>query len=208
EPRRSWSDIVLPEDTRQQLLEIAARVTHRQRVFGDWGFDRKLSLGRGVTALFSGPSGTGKTLSAEQLAGELDLWLFKTDVSGVVSKYMGENEKNLSRVFSAAEGAGAILFFDEADALFGKRSEVRDSHDRYANVEISYLLQKMEEYEGVAVLATNLRANLDEAFLRRLTFVVHFPFPDENSRRLIWQSVWPSEVPLADDLDFAALGRE
>ncbi len=206
--RHYWCDIVLPDDTMAQLREIVQRVARRRRVMDEWEFGRKLSLGKGVTALFSGPSGTGKTLAAEILTGELGLELYKIDLAGVVSKYIGETEKNLDRVFAAAENAGAILFFDEADALFGKRSEVRDSHDRYANVEISYLLQKMEEYEGIAILATNLRANLDEAFLRRLAFVVHFPFPDEASRRRIWDGIWPAALPRAADLDTAALARD
>jgi len=208
EPRHCWSDLVLPDDTLAQLGEIVQMVARRRRVMDDWGFGRKLSLGKGVTALFSGPSGTGKTLAAEILAGELGLELYKIDLSGVVSKYIGETEKNLDRVFAAAENASAILFFDEADALFGKRSEVRDSHDRYANVEISYLLQKMEEYEGIAILATNLRANLDEAFMRRLAFVVHCPFPDEMSRRRIWDAIWPADLPRAADIDTAILARE
>ena len=171
-----------------QLQEICQRVAHRQRVLDEWGFGAKLSLGKGVTALFAGPSGTGKTMAAEMIANALGLDLYKIDLAGVVSKYIGETEKNLDRIFTAAENANAILFFDEADALFGKRSEVRDSHDRYANIEISYLLQKMEEYDGIAILATNLRQNLDEAFVRRLAFTVHFPFPDEESRRRIWRA--------------------
>jgi SpoVK/Ycf46/Vps4 family AAA+-type ATPase len=147
-------------------------------------------------------------MAAEILASELALDLYKIDLSGVVSKYIGETEKNLNVVFAAAENSNAILFFDEADSLFGKRSEVRDSHDRYANIEISYLLQKMEEYEGIAILATNLRQNLDESFLRRLTFTVHFPFPDEASRRRIWTGIWPAETPLAPELDFDFVARQ
>jgi SpoVK/Ycf46/Vps4 family AAA+-type ATPase len=208
EPVYTWDDIVLPDDAIAQLREICQRVAHRQRVFGDWGFDRKLSLGKGVNALFAGPSGTGKTMAAEIIANELGLDLYKIDLSGVVSKYIGETEKNLDRIFTAAENSNAILFFDEADALFGKRSEVRDSHDRYANIEISYLLQKMEQYEGIVILATNLRGNLDEAFLRRLTFTVHFPFPDEASRRRIWSGVWPCEAPVAGNLDLDFLAKQ
>ena len=199
EPRYTWPDIVLPPDAVAQLREICQRVVYRRRVLDEWGFDRKLSLGKGVSALFTGPSGTGKTMAAEILANELGLDLYKIDLSSVVSKWIGETEKNLDRIFTAAENANAILFFDEADALFGKRSEVRDSHDRYANVEISYLLQKMEEYEGIAILATNLRANLDEAFVRRLAFTVQFPFPDEESRRRIWAGIWPAATPVARD---------
>jgi len=208
EPLYTWDDIVLPHDALNQLREICQRVTHHHRVFEDWGFDHKLSLGKGVNALFSGPSGTGKTMAAEIVANELELDLYKIDLSSVVSKWIGETEKNLDRIFTAAEKSNAILFFDEADALFGKRSEVRDSHDRYANLEISYLLQKMEEYDGVAILATNMRAHLDEAFLRRLAFIVHFPFPDEQSRRRIWNGVWPREIPFGDDLNFDFLARQ
>ncbi len=208
EPLYTWDDIVLPPDALRQLREICQRVIHRQRVFGDWGFNHKLSLGKGVNALFSGPSGTGKTMAAEIVATELELDLYKIDLSTVVSKWIGETEKNLDRIFTAAENSNAILFFDEADALFGKRSEVRDSHDRYANLEISYLLQKMEEYQGIAILASNLRANLDDAFLRRLNFVVSFPFPDEVQRLRIWQQIWPEETPLADDVDLHFLAHE
>lgn len=208
EPKYVWADIVLPEDTLAQLREVCQRVAHQQRVLGEWGFGQKISLGKGVNALFAGPSGTGKTMAAEIIANELRLDVYKIDLSAVVSKYIGETEKNLERIFTTAENANAILFFDEADALFGKRSEVRDSHDRYANVEISYLLQKMEEYEGIAILATNLRQNLDESFVRRLTFTVHFPAPDEASRRRIWEKIWPAETPRDADLDLDFLGRQ
>lgn len=208
EPRAGWGDIVLPDDAMAQLREICMRATHGQRVLGDWGFGRKLTLGKGVNALFAGPSGTGKTLAAEIVAHELGYDLYKIDLSGIVSKYIGETERNLDRVFRAAHRANAVLFFDEADALFGKRSEVRDAHDRYANIEISYLLQKMEEFEGIAILATNLRQNLDDAFTRRLAFTIHFPFPEEKDRLAIWTSVWPREVPLAADVDLPALARE
>jgi len=207
-PINTWKDIVLPDMTIEQLREICQRLIHRSRVLGDWGFGRKLSLGKGINALFAGPSGTGKTMATEIIANELRLDLYKIDLSGVVSKYIGETEKNLDRVFEAAEDANAILFFDEADALFGKRSEVRDSHDRYANIEISYLLQKMEEYEGLAILATNLKANLDESFTRRLAFTVHFPFPDEASRRCIWEKIWPLEMSLDADVDMDCLARQ
>lgn len=195
EPLYRWKDIILPEDSLDQLSEICQRVGHRHKVLMEWGFEGKLSYGRGITALFAGPSGTGKTMAAEIIAADLGLDLYKIDISSVVSKYIGETEKNLDRIFTAAENANAILFFDEADALFGKRSEVRDSHDRYANIEISYLLQKMEEYDGIAILATNLRQNLDDGFVRRLAFTVQFPFPDEASRRKIWQGIWPQDLP-------------
>jgi ATP-dependent 26S proteasome regulatory subunit len=208
EPRRGWDDIVLPEDSMAQLREICTRIAHHGRVLREWGFSQRLSLGKGVTALFAGPSGTGKTLAAEIIAYELGLFLYKVDLSSVVSKYIGETEKNLDRIFSAARDANCVLFFDEADALFGKRSEVRDSHDRYANLEISYLLQKMEEFEGLAILATNLRQNLDDAFTRRLAFTVHFPFPDEQERSRIWTAIWPVATPLAEDVDAGSLARE
>jgi AAA+ superfamily predicted ATPase len=204
-PDASWDDLVVPDDALAQLRELGAWVEHRQRVLGEWGFGRRLSRGRGATALFAGAAGTGKTLAAEVVAAELGLDLYRIDLSGIVSKYIGETEKNLDRIFRAAEDANAVLLFDEADALFGKRSEVHDSHDRYSNIEISYLLQKMEEYEGVAILATNLRDNLDQAFTRRLAFIVTFPFPEEEERRRIWELVWPAETPLADELDFDTL---
>lgn len=205
--RYTWDDIVLPLEAKTQLSEMCQRIIYRQRVLGDWGFDLKLSLGKGVNALFSGPSGTGKTMAAEIIANELGLDLYKIDLSGVVSKYIGETEKNLDRIFTAAESANAILFFDEADALFGKRSEVRDAHDRYANIEVSYLLQKMEQYEGITILTTNLRQNLDDAFVRRMAFIIHFPFPDDESRRRIWNGIWPKAAPLAasnEELEFLA----
>lgn len=208
DPVHTWDDIVLPEDTIAQLREICQRVNRRHLVLDEWGFEARLSLGKGVTALFAGPSGTGKTMAAEIVAGELGLDLYKIDLAGVVSKYIGETERNLERIFRAAQdGANAVLFFDEADALFGKRSEVRDSHDRYANIEISYLLQKMEEYEGLAILATNLIQNMDAAFMRRLAFSVHFPFPDAESRQRIWKRIWPSETPLTQDVDAASLAQ-
>lgn len=200
-PAHGWDDIVLPSEELEQLREIGRRVTRRHHVLGQWGFARKLSSGKGVNALFHGHTGTGKTMAAEVVARELRLDLYKIDLAGVVSKYIGETEKNLDRIFAAAEHGNAILLFDEADALFGKRSQVRDSHDRYANLEVSYLLQKMEQYEGVSILATNLRQNLDDAFLRRLTFTISFPFPDEASRAQIWARVWPREAPLAANVD-------
>ena len=199
---------MLPVDSTQQLHEICEQVRHRARVFEAWEFDRKLSLGKGLNALFCGPSGTGKTMAAGIVARELGLDLYKIELSGVVSKYIGETEKNLARVFDEAEATSAILFFDEADALFGKRSEVKDAHDRYANVETSYLLQRMEEYEGISILATNLRRNMDDAFVRRIAFVVQFPEPEEPERLRIWQGVFPEALPRRDDIDLAFMARQ
>jgi AAA+ superfamily predicted ATPase len=205
--RFKWADIVLPDDRIAQLREICNQMKYRERVYSDWGFGRKLAMGKGLTVLFAGPSGTGKTMAADVIAGELGLDLYKIDLSSVISKYIGETEKNLSRIFDEAETSNAILFFDEADALFGKRSEVKDSHDRYANIEVGYLLQRMEEYEGVAILATNLRKNMDEAFVRRLHFTLDLPFPDEADRHRIWQGIWPKDTPRDSDLDLASLAQ-
>jgi SpoVK/Ycf46/Vps4 family AAA+-type ATPase len=202
-----WDDIVLPEDSIAQLREICTRVERRDQVIEGWGFRRTLGVGVGVSALFAGSSGTGKTMAAGVLANALQLDLHAIELASIVSKYIGETSKNLDRIFRAAHDANAILFFDEADALFGKRSEVRDSHDRYANVEIAYLLQKMEAYDGVAILATNMRQNLDEAFARRLAFTIHFPFPGAEDRLKIWRRVWPDEVPLAADVDLLDLAE-
>jgi SpoVK/Ycf46/Vps4 family AAA+-type ATPase len=206
EPAHEWGDLVLPEEAMRQLREIADQVAGRPTVYGAWGFGRKLSRGRGITALFAGPSGTGKTLAAEVLAKHLGLDLYRIDLAGVVNKYIGETEKNLRRVFQAAQESGAILFFDEADALFGKRTDVKDSHDRYANIEVNYLLQLMEDYRGLAILATNRKSSLDVAFLRRLRFLVDFPFPDAASRRRIWEKAFPAEAPVAG-LDYEVLSR-
>jgi len=200
-PHYKWNDIILPSDRLEQLKEICNYVKYRSLVYDEWGFDSKLSMGKGLNALFAGPSGTGKTMAAEIMAGELGLDLYKIDLSSVVSKYIGESEKNLARIFTEAETSNAILFFDEADALFGRRSEVRDSHDRYANIEISYLLQKMEEYKGVVILATNFRRNMDDAFVRRMHFTIEFPFPNKNDRRHIWERIWPDDMPRTPDLD-------
>jgi AAA+ superfamily predicted ATPase len=207
EPHYTWDDIVLPPDATALLRGVVGSIKHRHIVYDQWGFDRKLSLGKGLNVLFGGPSGTGKTMAAEVIAHDLALDLYKIDLSQVVSKYIGETEKNLDRVFREAQSSNAILFFDEADALFGKRSEVKDAHDRYANIETGYLLQKMEEYEGVAILATNLPANLDDAFARRMHFTVEFPFPDEEHRYRIWRGIFPQEAALGEDFDAAALAR-
>jgi len=206
-PHHTWNDLILPDDRLQHLREICNSMKYRSLVYDQWGFDRKLSLGKGLNILFAGPSGTGKTMAAGIMAAELGLDLYKIDLSTVVSKYIGETEKNLARIFAEAESSNAILFFDEADALFGKRSEVRDSHDRYANIEINYLLQKMEEHEGVAILATNFRKNMDDAFVRRLHFMVEFPFPNEADRRRIWEGVWPVETQQSAELDLDFMAR-
>ncbi len=206
--RYTWDDIILPADQKEQLMEICNQVRYHHTVYTDWGFGRKLIRGKGLNALFAGPSGTGKTMAAEIMGNELGIDLYKIDLSVIISKYIGETEKNLDRIFREGKTANAIIFFDEADALFGKRSEVRDSHDRYANIEISYLLQKMEDYDGVIILATNLKKNMDEAFARRMHFAVEFPVPEEPDRYRIWRSMFPGEAPLADDLDIAFLARQ
>jgi SpoVK/Ycf46/Vps4 family AAA+-type ATPase len=204
----SWPDLVLPETQLAQLTEIAAHVKRAPLVLNTWGFARKWPYGKGVTALFEGLSGTGKTMAAGIIGAELGLDLYKIDLSCVVSKYIGETEKNLNRIFNEAQDSSAILFFDEADALFGKRSEVKDAHDRYANIETAYLLQRMEEYSGIVILATNMKRNLDEAFIRRMRFIVHFPFPNDEYRQLIWEKAFPRDAPLDGDVDFRWLARK
>ena len=206
EATASWDDLVLPAGQTELLRDIARQVRHRHRVYEEWGFAGPTRRGLGVTALFSGDSGTGKTLAAEVLAAELDLDLYRIDLSAVVSKYIGETEKNLQQLFDAAESSGAILLFDEADALFAKRGEVKQAHDRYANLEVAYLLGRMESYRGLALLTTNLSGNLDKAFMRRLRFVLQFPFPDEADRALIWARMFPPGAP-TKGLDTAALAR-
>ncbi|QRM54376.1 ATP-binding protein [Sinorhizobium sp. BG8] len=205
-PRLSWEDIVLPDDVVALLHAIEAQVRFKSRVLGRGGFARSLVRGQGTTALFAGPSGVGKTMAAEVLASALKLDLYRIDLSCVVSKYIGETERNLRQVFDAAEAGGCVLFFDEADALFGKRTEVKDSHDRYANLEISYLLQRMEAFSGLAILATNLKNNLDPAFLRRLRYVVDIPSPDAALRETMWRRAFPAGTP-TEGLDYAALSR-
>ncbi|HYC62440.1 MAG TPA: ATP-binding protein [Thermoanaerobaculia bacterium] len=205
-PAATWDDLVLPPLQTKILREIAVHVRHRARVYEEWGFAAGGARGLGIAALFSGPSGTGKTMAAEVLANELALDLYRIDLSSVVSKYIGETEENLRKVFDAAEEGGAILLFDEADALFGKRTDVKDSHDRYANIEVSYLLQRMEAYRGLALLTTNMKAAIDSAFLRRLRFVVTFPFPDPTQRVEIWRRVFPKSTPVAE-LDLGRLAR-
>jgi hypothetical protein len=198
EPSANWDDLVLPEKEREVLRTLAAHVRQRAKVYESWGFAGKSRRGLGISALFAGASGTGKTMAAEVLARELQLDLYRIDLSTVVSKYIGETEKNLRKVFDAAEAGGVILLFDEADALFGKRSEVKDSHDRYANMEVSYLLQRIESYRGLAILTTNLKSALDQAFLRRIRFIVQFPFPDAAQRAEIWQRIFPRQTPTGD----------
>ena len=206
EPKVTWDDLVLPDEPLGLLHQLTDQVDQRARVYEEWGFARKLTRGMGITALFIGESGTGKTLAAEVIAHELRLDLYRIDLSAVVSKYIGETEKNLRRLFDAAEDGGCILFFDEADALFGKRSEVKDSHDRYANIEVNYLLQRMEAFRGLAILATNRGNALDVAFQRRIRFRVKFPHPDRPHRRQIWERAFPPETPV-EELDFDRLAR-
>ncbi|WP_431046313.1 ATP-binding protein [Streptomyces sp. P1-3] len=200
EPAVTWQDLVLPKDSLTQLRELAARARHRDRVLGEWGMRPGGGRGRGVAVLFAGDSGTGKTMSAEVVAADLGLDLYTVDLATVIDKYVGETEKNLERIFSEAAGINGVLLFDEADAIFGKRSEVKDAHDRYANVESAYLLQRMETFDGLAILATNLRANLDDAFTRRLDLVIDFPVPDAAQRRLLWERCL-APVPCSPDLD-------
>jgi hypothetical protein len=207
EPAADWRDLVLPGDVRGQLRELTARARHRERVLDEWQLGGRSSRGRGITALFAGESGTGKTLAAEVIGAELGLDLYVIDLSTVVDKYIGETEKNLDRIFTAADRVNGILLFDEADAIFGKRSEVRDARDRYANVEVAYLLQRMERFDGLAILTTNLRANLDDAFTRRIDVIVDFPMPDEDARLRLWHMHLPEHLPKAPDLDLPFMAR-
>ncbi|MEU9942739.1 AAA family ATPase [Streptomyces lavendulae] len=206
-PEAGWDDIVLPERAGAQLRRIADQVARQETVYDTWGFGERRTRGLGVTALFTGPSGTGKTMAAEVLAAELGLDLYRTDLSAVMSKYIGETEKNLRRLFDAAEAGGAVLFLDEAEALLGTRSEVKDAHDRYANVQVDYLLQRLESHRGLTIMATNMRAALDAALVRRLRFVVEFPFPDVAQRREIWRRAFPEHAPGRDGLDYERLAR-
>ncbi|MBE9199613.1 MULTISPECIES: ATP-binding protein [unclassified Nodularia (in: cyanobacteria)] len=206
EIKATWSDIVLPDEELDLLHQIADQVRQRSIVYDQWGFRERMNRGMGISVMFAGESGTGKTMAAEVIANDLQLNLYRIDLSAVVSKYIGETEKNLRRLFDAAEDGGAILFFDEADALFGKRSEVKDSHDRYANIEINYLLQRLEAYRGLAILATNIKSALDAAFMRRLRFIVNFVFPGVNERKAMWEKVFPPETP-TEELDFKKLAK-
>jgi AAA+ superfamily predicted ATPase len=203
-----WTQLVLPGRAIRQLREVCAAERHRSTVYVDWGFDRRMMQGKGTNVMFCGPSGTGKTMSAGIIARDLGLDLYKIDLSTVVSKYIGETEKQLSQIFREAQSSNAILFFDEADAIFGKRSEVKDAHDRYANIEVAYLLQKMEEYEGIVILATNFRRNIDEAFTRRIHYIIEFPFPEPEYRERIWRNMIPPGAPLHPDVDFGFLARQ
>ncbi len=207
-PGFTWENLVLPARQLELLQSISAYLRHRDLVLSEWGYERAVARTQGLKVLFAGESGTGKTMAAQVLAHGLGLELFRIDLATIVSKYIGETEKNLDRIFAAAEGSNAILFFDEADALFGKRSEVSDSHDRYANIEVAYLLQKMESYPGAVVLATNFRRNIDDAFLRRLDFVIDFPFPEPEDRVRIWRLLLPTTAPLAEDLDLEFLANQ
>lgn len=202
-----WDDLILPAFQKGQLRDVCNQLKYRNVVLGQWGFGGKLSRGKGLNLLFSGPSGTGKTTAAEVMANELKLELYRIDLSQIVSKYIGETEKNLNRIFYEAQTSNAILFFDEADALFGKRSDVKDAHDRYANIEVAYLLQKMDEYQGISILATNFKNNLDEAFTRRIQVLVDFPVPDEKNRKLIWKNMLPKNAPLGSDIDLDFLSK-
>jgi hypothetical protein len=207
EPRANWHDLVLPDATEAQIRELTARARHRDTVLGAWGMGGGNSRRLGVTALFAGDSGTGKTMSAEVLAGDLGFDLYVIDLSTVVDKYIGETEKNLDKIFTEADRVNGVLLFDEADALFGKRSEVKDARDRYANVEVAYLLQRMESFDGLAILTTNLRANVDEAFIRRLDAIVDFALPEEEHRRLLWERNLPPKVPRDADIDLEFLAK-
>ncbi|WP_346705259.1 ATP-binding protein [uncultured Agathobaculum sp.] len=204
-PAYTWEDVVLPAAQKRLMQQACGHIRYRYRVYHQWGFESKISYGRGLSILFAGAPGTGKTMCAQVIARQLNMEMYKINISQVVSKYIGETEKNLQAVFREAKNSNCILFFDECDALFGKRSEVKDSHDRNANVEVAYLLQQIEEYDGVCILATNLIGNIDEAFMRRITYVVHFPFPDAGMREKIYRQMMPQAVPLADDIDWGFL---
>jgi hypothetical protein len=208
-PRAGWDDLVLPPGTRRQIADLAAAIAQRERVFGEWEFAATGGSGASnVVALFAGGSGTGKTMSAGVIAREVGLDLWRINLSNVVSKYIGETEKNLERIFYGARAGDAILFFDEADALFGKRSEVKDAHDRYANIEISYLLQRIEQHDGVVILASNLSRNIDQAFTRRLHCAIEFPMPDAALREELWRKALPRAAPVARDVDLAFFARQ
>ena len=208
EPAYGWDDLILPPDRKQMLRNACDQIEYSHQVYGKWGFASKMVYGKGVSMLFYGPPGTGKTMGAQVLARELHLELYKADLSSVMSKYIGETEKNLGEIFEEVKKSQSILFFDEADALFGKRSEVKDAQDKYANAEAAYLLQKMEEYEGIVILATNYIQNFDEAFKRRIRFMIEFPLPDAKRRLKIWSQVYPRQTPVSEDVDFEFLAGQ
>ncbi|MCA6221399.1 ATP-binding protein [Photorhabdus antumapuensis] len=205
-PKRNFNDLVISDELAQQLKEIIATINYRDQILGT-GFQEKIGYGTGISALFYGESGTGKTMAAEIIAGHLGIDLIKVDLSTVVNKYIGETEKNIARIFDLAEADSGVLFFDEADALFGKRSETKDAQDRHANIEVSYLLQRLEDYPGLVILATNNRSHLDSAFNRRFTFITHFTYPDEELRKKMWRTIWPEQLKLSDEIDFAHLAK-
>ncbi len=205
ESKFTMNDLILPKEEKQLLAEACAHIRHRRTVFDKWNFASKLDYGKGLSMLFEGPPGTGKTMAAAVIAQELGIPIYKADISKIVSKYIGETEKSLSEIFEQAHRASAALFFDETDALFGKRSEIKDSHDRYANIETSFLLQRLESFDGVVIMATNLVGNIDEAFMRRINYVVHFPFPNAEQRLKLWESMFPAEMPRDSDIDLAFL---
>lgn len=203
----TWDDVVLPPAQKGLMRRACGHIRHQHRVYCEWGFDRKISYGRGLSILFAGAPGTGKTMCAQVMANQLNMEMYKINISQIVSKYIGETEKNLQAVFSEAKRSSCIIFFDECDALFGKRSEVKDSHDRNVNVEVAYLLQQIEEYDGVCILATNLIGNIDEAFMRRITYVIRFPFPDPAMRAEIYRRTIPADAPVSEDIDWDFLAR-
>ena len=207
-PAFSWDDVVMPAEQKRLLQHACGHIKFQHKVYYEWGFDRKISYGRGLSILFAGVPGTGKTMCAQVIANELNMEIYKINISQIVSKYIGETEKNLQAVFTEAKRSNCILFFDECDAIFGKRSEVKDAHDRNANVEVAYLLQQIEEYDGVCIMATNLIGNIDEAFMRRITYVVRFPFPDAAMREEIYRRTLPARAPLADDVDWTFLAEK
>ena len=207
-PAFGWDDVVMPPEQKRLLQHACSHIKFRHRVYSDWGFEKKIAYGRGLSILFAGAPGTGKTMCAQVIANELNMEIYKINISQIVSKYIGETEKNLQAVFTEARRSNCILFFDECDAIFGKRSEVKDAHDRNANVEVAYLLQQIEEHDGVCIMATNLIGNIDAAFMRRITYVVHFPFPDAAAREEIYRRTIPREAPLDDDIDWAFLAEK
>lgn len=206
--KHNWDQLVLAKDQKEMLKNACDQIRYKHIVYDNWGFEKRLAYGRGVSMLFAGPPGTGKTMAAQVVANDLDIEIYKVDLSKIVSKYIGETEKNLDKLFNEAKKSNVILFFDETDALLGKRTEVKDSHDKNANLETSYLLQKMEEYDGITVMSTNYVENIDTAFFRRISYVIHFPFPDVASRKMIWQKMFPAETPLDDDVDFDYLAEQ